>query len=114
MNRIILCSILLNDSPIERQIISWDEDDHLLYSSACDEPVDNCECDTVEDAVNACKAIWGLRAWDLQWSTYIVKPEFYDLWGAYDGFNEVTVDRVAELSNEWETPLCELFQQLET
>lgn len=113
MNRIILCSILLNESQTERQLISWDEDDHLLYSSACDEPVDGYEYETMEDAVSACGALWVLPEWDLQWYTYRVKPEFYDLWGAHEGADEVSVDNVTELAVEWETALYALFQQLE-
>lgn len=113
MNRIILCSILVNESQTERQFISWDEDDHLLYSSTCDEPVDGYEYETMEDAVSACATLWVHPVWGLQWYTYRVKPEFYDFWGAYEGADDVTVDTVAQLAIEWETALYTLFQQLE-
>lgn len=114
MNRINLCNILLNESETERQIISWDEDDHAMYSSACDDALmDGCKFETAEDAVSACGSLWMLPEWELQWCTYRVKPEFYDMWGAYDGCDTVTVDKAAELAVDWEKPLYTLFQQLD-
>ena len=112
MNRIILCSILLNESQTERQSISWDEDDHRLYSSACEEPLnDGYTYATMEDAVHACTA-WEQPVWGFQWHTYYVKPEYYELWGAWPSFDNVTLDDAARLADEWEVPLHELFQQL--
>ena len=44
---------------------------------------------------------------------YRIKPEFYDLWGAYEGFDTVTGDQIKDLAFEWETTVEELMEQVE-
>lgn len=44
---------------------------------------------------------------------YRIKPEFYDLWGAYEGFNTVTEEQIKDLALEWETTVEELMEQVE-
>lgn len=42
-----------------------------------------------------------------------IKPEYYDMWGAYDGNDTVTVDRINELAAEWEMSVEELMEQVD-
>lgn len=44
---------------------------------------------------------------------YSIKPEYYDLWGAYDGNDTVTDEQIADLAREWEKPIDELMEQVE-
>ena len=44
---------------------------------------------------------------------YKIKPEFYDLWGAYEGNDTVTEDRLIELAEEWEMTVEDLLEQVE-
>ena len=44
---------------------------------------------------------------------YKIKPEFYDLWGAYEGNDTVTADTINDLAAEWEKPIDELMEQVE-
>ena len=44
---------------------------------------------------------------------YKIKAEFYDLWGAYEGNDTVTAEKIAELAFEWETTIEELMEQVE-
>ena len=44
---------------------------------------------------------------------YSIKPEYYDLWGAWEGNNTVTEEQIKELSKEWEKPIDELMEQVE-
>lgn len=44
---------------------------------------------------------------------YRVKPEFYDAWGAYEGNNLVSFQRLADLAAEWGMPLSALMEQVE-
>ena len=44
---------------------------------------------------------------------YRVKPEYYDLWGAYEGHDTVTFQQIADLAAEWEKPISELMEQVE-
>ena len=53
--RIDLCSVLLNDSDTERQTISYDAEDHRLYSTAQEEPLDDgYQYESLEQAMDAC------------------------------------------------------------
>lgn len=70
-----ICEINLNDQE-GRQTISWNPEDGMLYSSACEEPVDGYTYDTIEEAAEACDAMWGkgdfvhngiLYGWNLEW-----------------------------------------------
>lgn len=68
MERIDLCTILLNDSDTERQTISWDPGDHKLYSSVTEEPIDTPDLPTVEAAEDFCYYSWFKTiGWDPQW-----------------------------------------------
>lgn len=49
----------------------------------------------------------------MQEVTYRVKPEYYDLWGAYEGFDVVTASQVEDLSREWDIPVDEMLNQLD-
>ena len=49
----------------------------------------------------------------MQEVTYRVKPEYYDLWGAYEGFDVVTESQVEDLSREWDIPVDELLNQID-
>lgn len=44
---------------------------------------------------------------------YSIKPEYYDLWGAWEGNDTVTEEQIKELSKEWEKPIDELMEQVE-
>ena len=44
---------------------------------------------------------------------YKIKPEFYDRWGAYEGNDTVTEDRLIELAAEWEMTVEDLLGQVE-
>ena len=62
-----ICTINLNEGE-GRQTISWNPEDGMLYSSACEEPVDGYTYDSFEDAVNACDCMWGCAwDWELEW-----------------------------------------------
>lgn len=66
--RIPMCSILLNDSDTERQIISYDPETKRLYSSCAEDPVDTPELETVEAAEDACYQLWfNTIGWDPEW-----------------------------------------------
>ena len=72
MERIDICTILLNESDTERQTISYDPDTRMLYTDApgYDGPVDEAKYDTIQEAEDACNAMWGwggCTVWDLQW-----------------------------------------------
>lgn len=45
--------------------------------------------------------------------TYHIKPEYYDLWGAWDGNDTVTTDEIEQLAREWEMTVDELMEQVE-
>lgn len=64
-----ICSILLNDSKTEHQIISYNVADHKLYTDAdCwAEPVDDTTYSTIDEAEDACHAMWGYYGWDFEW-----------------------------------------------
>jgi len=114
MNEVKICSILLNDSENERQIISYDPDDKMLHSSAQDEPCcEGLQFDTVSDAIEACWSMWCTAAWSLEWEEYRVKQEYYDLWGACEGEDVVNVSEIANLAFEWEKSVEELLEQVE-
>lgn len=70
MKRIDICTINLNCEE-GRQTISYDTEDGMLYSSACEEPVSDLTFDNFNDAVEACDCMWGRSditgAWDLEW-----------------------------------------------
>ena len=61
-----ICTINLNEAD-GRQTISWNPEDGMLYSSACEEPVDGYTYDSVEEAADACYAMWGIAPWELEW-----------------------------------------------
>jgi hypothetical protein len=65
-----ICTINLNEEE-GRQAISWNPDDGMLYSSACEEPVDGYTYDSIEEAAEACDLMWGRsdisNAWGLEW-----------------------------------------------
>jgi len=42
-----------------------------------------------------------------------IKPEYYDLWGAYEGNDIVTADQINELAVEWEMPVEALMEQVD-
>ena len=44
---------------------------------------------------------------------YKIKPEYYDLWGAWEGNDTVTEEQIKELSQDWKKPLEELMEQVE-
>ena len=44
---------------------------------------------------------------------YKIKPEFYDLWGAYEGNDTVTAEQITDLAREWETTVSDLMDQVE-
>lgn len=44
---------------------------------------------------------------------YQIKPEYYDLWGAYEGNDIVTAEEIADLAREWEMTVTELMEQVE-
>lgn len=44
---------------------------------------------------------------------YKIKPEYYDIWGAYEGNDTVTADEINRLANEWEMPVEALMEQVE-
>ena len=66
-----ICTILLNGSKTECQTIYWNTEDHKLYTTHTEEPVDDYEYDTLEEAVEAADAMWGRTdttgAWELEW-----------------------------------------------
>lgn len=70
MKRFEICEINLNEGE-GRQVISWDTEDGMLYSSACDEAVDGYTYETLDEAVEACDVSWGRSdicgVWDLKW-----------------------------------------------
>ena len=69
MKRIDICTINLNEGE-GRQTISYDPEDMMLYSSACEEPVNSDTYSDIEDATKACEAMWGPRGgrwWALEW-----------------------------------------------
>ena len=65
-----ICTINLNDEE-GRQTISWNPEDGMLYSSACDDPVDGYTYNNINDAVEACDIMWGrsdvVGVWELEW-----------------------------------------------
>lgn len=65
-----ICTINMNGEE-GRQTISYNTDDKMLYSSACEGPVDEYTYDSFEEAVEACDVMWGrtdvVGAWDLEW-----------------------------------------------
>lgn len=68
MTRINICSILLNDSDDQRQIISYDTEDKHLYTDAEEEPIDTPELETINDAENFCYYTWfRTYGWDAIW-----------------------------------------------
>lgn len=83
--------------------------------------------DTAEEAIEAAKQTlprtmeWEIREDDrvggeeTVYTHYIyhVKPEYYDLWGAYEGFDTVTSEQIEELAREWEKTVDELMEQVE-
>lgn len=44
---------------------------------------------------------------------YRIRPEYYDLWGAYEGNDIVSYDTITELAHDWEKPIAELMTQVE-
>lgn len=44
---------------------------------------------------------------------YQIKPEYYDLWGAYEGNDIVTAEEIINLAREWEMTVTELMEQVE-
>lgn len=44
---------------------------------------------------------------------YRIKPEYYDLWGAYEGMDIVDDEEIKRLAYEWEMPIAELMEQVE-
>ena len=42
-----------------------------------------------------------------------INPEYYDMWGAYEGNDTVTDKEIAALAAEWETPVDALMEQVE-
>ena len=42
-----------------------------------------------------------------------IKPEYYDMWGAYDGNDTVTADQINELASEWEMSVEALMEQVD-
>ena len=67
--RVAICSILLNDSDEERQIISYDREDHRLYSDAQDDAInEGQEYATIDEAAEACQMMWfNTIGWDPEW-----------------------------------------------
>lgn len=65
-----ICTININGEE-GRQTISYDTDDKMLYTSACEEPVDEYTYDSFEEAVEACDMMWGSSdiegVWELDW-----------------------------------------------
>ena len=44
---------------------------------------------------------------------YRIRPEFYDLWGAYEGNDIVDAAEISRCSYAWEKPINELMEQVE-
>lgn len=44
---------------------------------------------------------------------YRIKPEYYDLWGAYEGNDIVDDGEIERLAHGWEMPIEELMEQVE-
>ena len=67
--KIELCTILINESETERQTISFDTEDGMLYTDADGGmPVDETIYESVEQAQDACYIMWGTQyCWDLEW-----------------------------------------------
>ena len=65
-----ICTINLNEEE-GRQTIAWNPEDGMLYSSACEEPVDEYTYSSMEEAAEACDCMWGRSditgAWELEW-----------------------------------------------
>lgn len=45
--------------------------------------------------------------------SFKIKPEYYDLWGAYEGFDVVDDAEIERLAGEWGTTVDELMEQVE-
>lgn len=41
-----------------------------------------------------------------------IQPEYYDLWGAYEGNDIVTDEQIEELAREWDKAIEELMEQV--
>ncbi len=65
MKRIEICTINLNEAE-GRQTITWDTENGMLYTDACENPVDEYTYESMEEAAEACDAMWGI-GWDLEW-----------------------------------------------
>lgn len=67
--RIPICSILLNDSDEDRQTISYDPEDHRLYSDSQEEPLEEGrEYKDLDEAVDACDLMYFRTVgWDPEW-----------------------------------------------
>ena len=45
--------------------------------------------------------------------TYKVLPEYWDLWGAYEGSDTVTYDEIKQCAKDWEMDIESLLAQVE-
>ena len=65
--KINLCTINLNEQE-GRQTIYWDTEDKLLHSDADPDANTEYRCETIEEALETCQALWGWGGgWDLEW-----------------------------------------------
>lgn len=63
-----ICKILLNGSNNEYQTIMYNPDDKRLYTTAMDEPISTTTYQTMDEAIEACRILWGIdpnNVWDL-------------------------------------------------
>ena len=68
--RITLCTILTNDSDTERQIISWDTEDHKLYSNKQEEPLlEGTEIGGYQEAFDTVQSLYfNGDGWEPEWA----------------------------------------------
>lgn len=62
---ICICTINMSEGE-GRQTISYNPEEGLLYSSAQEEPLD-VTVGSLQEAEDACRAMWGQDCWDLRW-----------------------------------------------
>lgn len=54
-----VCTILLNDSDTERQMIYWDDEDHFLHTDFDGGTAYDAPYETLDEAKDACWELWG-------------------------------------------------------
>jgi len=67
MEYIDICTIDMNEGE-GRQTIRWNPEDHRLYTTAMEEPIDTPECATIEEAEDTAYQRWGrMKDWHIEW-----------------------------------------------